>query len=97
MLKSNSKSNTNECFVRKLQGYPIEDGEYLDELFAESQQAMTGLIVDEYSVSYEDFYGNWIHLTDKDLGEKNQKLKIYACDEEPDFGWADEDDYLRFA
>ena len=57
---------------------------------------MTGLIVDDYSISYKNY--DWIQYNDKDLGEKNQKLKIYACDEEPDRSyWADEDDNLRLA
>ena len=80
LQKSNSKSNTIEqCYVRKLHGFPItNDNSWrfsdLDDLFFESQQAVTGFIVDHYEINYEDYDGDFI---------SNDKLKIYACDEEP--------------
>ena len=36
---------------------------------------MTGFIVDEYEITYEDYDEDFI---------SNDKLKIYACDEQPD-------------
>ena len=90
LRESNSKSNTiQQCFVHKLDGYPINGDEDLDELFAVSQ-AVTGLIVDEHRITYEDYDG--YRLDDKVLGEMNKKFKIYACDEEPDLSSVDEDE-----
>ena len=87
-LWSNSKSDiVEQCFVRELDGFLVDYfsyGEDLHNLFSDSQ-ALVGLIIDEYKVDYIDENDDNIPLNDKDIAEMHLKMKIYACDEEPDF------------